>query len=102
MSMYLHTTMRIKPFRIDDFNKIFEAWKPIAEQVGWKMHLALQYYIGQAFEMIVIWEVPDANAYMTLREHVAENEEWTKWRPLLGEILVEESTKLMLKTPFSP
>jgi hypothetical protein len=98
----LHSTIKIKPFRSQDFDTIFEHWRPIAERLGWKLALALKTHVGRAFEVIVIWEIPDPNDYARFHAEAGQLEEWTKWRPLLAEILEDEYTKIMTKATFCP
>jgi NIPSNAP len=100
VSVFLHATMQIRPFRGQDFDTIFRHWRPIAESLGWKLVVALNSHIGRAFEVIVIWEIPDANDYERFHAETAQLEEWTKWRPLLAEILEAETSKIMTRAPF--
>ena len=102
MAVYLMGITQVKPYRMDDLIEVYQHWKPIAEELGWKLVFAGKTHIGRIFEVTTIWEIPSFDDYERFHQATAAREDWTKWAPLFGEAMESETTKAVLKLPFSP
>lgn len=99
---YVHAQLKI---RIGGYKKFCEAIpKLIAlqEGQGWKLLGAYCTRIGRVYNVVHIWELPDANAFFDAIEKMTDNPAYATFSPALAETIEEENIAMCLKTPYSP
>lgn len=101
MAYYVRTSVRLKFGQNRGWNDMMSHVVPFMERHGWKMAFALQPFLGDATELVHIWEVERfEDIERALRAAAADPDAHAALGPITS-LVDNEVMQIMVKTPYS-
>lgn len=100
--LYLHATLKIRIGGYERFCEAMAKQVPVLESYGWKLVGAWVTTVGRVYNVIDVWEIPDANSFFEATEQWRGTQAYSEFRAVTSEVLEEEILTMVRKTPYSP
>lgn len=102
MSKIVHAQLKV---RIGGYKKFCESMAklvPVQESIGWKLRGAYCTRVGRVFNIVHIWEIPDANSFFDALDNMVQSPVYPAFSGGLAETVEEENIAMCIKTPYCP
>ena len=100
--LYLHATLKIRIGGYERFCEAMAKQVPILESYGWKLVGAWVTVVGRVYNVIDVWEIPDANSFFDATDKWRQGPLFKEFRTVTAEVLEEEILTMVRKAPYSP
>ena len=102
--IYVEATIRVAPDKVEEFKKLLEKHLPLAEKYGRKLVGSWETLIGPRIprQIVNLWAFEDMAHRERYNAVFSKDEELLKSRSRLESLILEETTKIMVPTPYSP
>lgn len=100
--VYVHATLKIRIGGYERFCEAMAKQVPILESLGWKLVGAYVTALGRVYNVIDIWELPDANAFFDVTAKWRDFPEFKEFREVTPHVIEEEHVTMVTKVPYSP
>jgi hypothetical protein len=99
---YMIARLQVKYGKVPQFNEVMGHMVPVLEKHGYKLLGAYRTQIGRLNECWDVWEVPDANGILSVRQAAREDAEFAEWAARLPECVEEEEIRYCETLPYGP
>jgi hypothetical protein len=101
--MHVHASMTLAPGKADTVTELLARSLPLIARLGWKLGASFRLLNGPTRTILNLWDIPDANAFISLGGQIAADPDLLKIMIGLEEAMIHNELTLMNQTmPASP
>lgn len=100
-SAYLHVTIQLVRGKSQVFYDAMAEMKPVLEEAGWHLVVALTPTIGRLNAVWHVWRVPSADGVVSALGVVRNHPDAAKWHAAFAESVEDEVVQFSRTTPYS-
>lgn len=101
--MYRIAQVDVRHGAVGRFGELMQTVLPLLEQHGgWRLDAAYTNVVGRVGRVLMIFEIPDANAIPSVVAALRDSPAFADVAAELSDLIVEETTSLVARAPFSP
>jgi hypothetical protein len=101
--MHVHASMTLAPGKAQTVSDLLARSLPLIGKLGWKLGGSFRLLNGPTRTILNLWDIPDANSFISLPGQIAQDPELLKIMVGLEEAMIHNELTLMNQTmPASP
>lgn len=101
-SAYLHVTIQLVRGKSQVFYAAMAEMRPVLEEAGWQLVVALTPTIGRLNAVFHVWQVPSADGVVSALGVVRGHPDAARWHDAFAESIEDEVVQFSRPTPYSP
>ncbi|MPV88531.1 hypothetical protein GB882_07610, partial [Georgenia ruanii] len=99
---FFMASLKLNYGALNAWNDAFQHLVPVFEELGWKLRGSYHTIVGDIFEVINIWQIPDANAIGEARKAARSHPAYLEYGTKLPALIDREDLAILESNPFSP
>ena len=100
--VYVKAEVNVLPGKLARFSELIKELVPVIAEVQWTIAGAYLNVSGRQDSLLIIWQVPDANALVNLGGQMEKNPRLTEILHRIHECVEPEIATLVTDAPFAP
>ena len=101
--MHVHASMTLAPGQAQTVSDLLARSLPLIARLGWKLAASFRLLNGPTRTILNLWDIPDANAFISLGGQIAQDPELLAIMGALEEDMIHNELTLISQTmPASP
>ncbi len=96
--MHVHATMTLAPGKAQEVSELLARSLPLIARLGWKLTASYRLLNGPTRTILNLWDIPDANAFISLPGQLAQDPDLLKIMIGLEAAMIHNELTLMNQT----